>query len=110
MWHIMQFIDGVALGDWPDFEREWCIALGNGRYRIKDPKALGTYLREQYAMFRRLKADVGQQLPRVSRVVEHVDYDAKSVAAVEDLARPWRSRRRPPASSSAATPPASWTS
>ena len=38
-------------------------------------------------MLRRLKSDVGQQLPKVSRVVEHIDYDEKTVAAVEDLAR-----------------------
>jgi hypothetical protein len=87
MWHIMRFIDDSALGQWPEFEREWCDAVGNGKYRIKDPKALGTYLREQYVMIRRLKSDVGQQLPRVSRVVEHIDYDEKAVAAVEDLAR-----------------------
>jgi SNF2 family DNA or RNA helicase len=87
MWHIMQFIDESALGQWPEFEREWCDAIGNGKYRIKDPKALGTYLREQYVMLRRLKSDVGQQLPKVSRVVEHIGYDEKAVAAVEDLAR-----------------------
>ncbi|WP_435018437.1 SNF2-related protein [Tundrisphaera sp. TA3] len=87
MWHVMQFIDDTALGQWPEFEREWCDAIGNGKYRIKDPKALGTYLREQYVMLRRLKGDVGQQLPRVSRVVEHIDYDEKAVSAVEDLAR-----------------------
>lgn len=87
MWHIMQFIDSNALGDWDDFSREWCYGLGNGKYRIKEPKALGTYMREQYALIRRLKSDVGQQLPKVSRVVEHIDYDSKSVEAVEDLAR-----------------------
>ena len=87
MWHIMQFIDRNALGEWEEFEREWCTALGNGKYRINDPKALGTYLREQYVMLRRLKANVGLQLPKVSRVVEHIDYDEKAVAAVEDLAR-----------------------
>jgi len=87
MWHIMQFIDRDALGEWEDFSREWCDAIGNNKYRIKEPKALGTYLREQYALIRRLKSDVGQQLPKVSRVVEHIDYDSKSVEAVEDLAR-----------------------
>jgi len=87
MWHIMQFIDDSALGQWPEFEREWCYAIGNGKFRIADPKALGTYLREQYAMLRRLKADVDQQLPKVSRIVEHINYDEKTVSAVEDLAR-----------------------
>lgn len=87
MWHIMQFIDRDALGEWEDFSREWCYAIGNNKYRIKEPKALGTYMREQYALIRRLKSDVGQQLPKVSRVVEHIDYDSKTVEAVEDLAR-----------------------
>src|SRR3954453_21249216 len=101
MWHIMQFIDDTALGQWPEFEREWCKPVGNGKYRIKDPKALGTYLREQYVMLRRLKADVGQQLPKVSRVVEHTEYDQKAVAAVEAWPARSPSRRRPPTSSSA---------
>lgn len=87
MWHVMQFLDDSILGDWWDFEREWCVAFGSGKWRIRDPKALGSYLREQYAMIRRLKSDVGQQLPKVSRIVEHIDYDEKEVANVEDLAR-----------------------
>lgn len=87
MWHVMQFIDDEVLGPWDDFAREWCRPIGNGKYRINEPKALGTYLREHYAMIRRLKGDVGQQLPKVSRVVEHIDYDEKTVAAVENLAR-----------------------
>lgn len=83
MWHIMQFIDENALGTWPEFSREWCP----GGRSITDPKALGTYLREQYVMIRRVKADVGLQLPKVQRIVEHIDYDQKAVNAVEDLAR-----------------------
>lgn len=87
MWHIMQFIDPTVLGEWDDFGREWCNPIGNGKYRIKNPKALGSYLREQHCMLRRTKVDVGQQLPKVSRIVEHVDYDEKAVQAVEALAR-----------------------
>lgn len=83
MWNVMQFIDEQVLGAWPDFAREWC----RGSDRISDPKALGTYLREQHAMLRRLKADVGLELPRVSRIVEHIDYDSKVIASVEALAR-----------------------
>lgn len=86
MWHVMRFIDPEALGDLDDFYREWCKPWG-GKWRIKDPKALGTYLRERYAMLRRLKADVGMQLPKVSRVVEHIGHDEKAVKDVEDLAR-----------------------
>ncbi len=87
MWHVMQFIDELALGSWDEFSREWCTQMGNGKWRVSDPKALGTYLREAYVLLRRTKADVKQQLPAVQRIVEYIDYDHKAVAAVEDLAR-----------------------
>jgi len=82
MWNVMQFIDDSVLGPYADFHREWCDERG----RIKDPKALGTYLREQHVLLRRLKSDVGQELPKVSKIIEYVDYDAKAVKSVEDLA------------------------
>ncbi|WP_321820824.1 MULTISPECIES: DEAD/DEAH box helicase [unclassified Burkholderia] len=83
MWRVMQFIDDMVLGSYEDFVREYVD--GNGH--IEDPKALGTFLREQHVMLRRLKSDVGQQLPKVSRIVETVDYDAKVVESIESLAR-----------------------
>lgn len=82
MWNIMRFIDDQVLGDFDDFAREWAPSGS-----IKDPKALGAYLREQHVMLRRLKTDVGQELPKVSRIVEHVEYDQRTLASVEDLAR-----------------------
>ncbi len=87
MWNVMQFIDDAALGDWADFEREWVNREAGRGGRIKDPKALGTYLREQHALIRRLKSDVGQQLPKTSIIVETIDYDAKTVESVEALAQ-----------------------
>lgn len=83
MWNVMRFIDETVLGDYGDFAREWTTDAG----RINNPKALGTYLREQHAMLRRLKGDVGQELPKVSRIIEYVNYDTKTVQSVEDLAR-----------------------
>lgn len=82
MWNVMQFIDDTVLGSYADFDREWVDDKG----RITDPKALGTYLREQNVMLRRLKSDVGLELPKVSRIVEYVDYDAKTVQSIEELA------------------------
>ena len=82
MWNVMQFIDDLVLGSDEEFHREWVNYDG----RITDPKALGTYLREQHVMLRRLKADVGLELPKVSRIIEYVDYDAKTVKSIEDLA------------------------
>lgn len=82
MWNVMQFIDDTVLGSYGDFEREWVDNTG----RIKDPKALGTYLREQHVMLRRIKSGVGLELPKVSRIIEYVDYDAKAVQSIEELA------------------------
>ena len=87
MWNVMQFIDETVLGEWGDFEREWVNRTAGQGGRIRDPKALGTYLREQHALIRRLKSDVGQQLPKTSIIVETIDYDAKTVESVESLAQ-----------------------
>lgn len=83
MWNVMQFIAPMVLGSYEDFCREWVDDFG----KIKDPKALGTYLREQHVMLRRLKGDVGLELPKVSRIIEYVDYDAKTVQSIEELAQ-----------------------
>ncbi len=82
MFNIMAFIDDTVLGSYADFQREWVDNYG----RITDPKALGTYLREQHVLLRRLKADVGLELPKVSRIIEYVNYDAKAVQSIEELA------------------------
>ena len=87
IWHVMQFISPGVLGDFYDFVREWCRELGNGKYRINNPSALGSYLREQHAFLRRTKHDVGQQMPAVNRIVQTIDYDQKAVDSVEALAR-----------------------
>lgn len=82
MWNVMQYIDDQVLGSYADFCREWTDDQG----RVADPKALGTYLREQHVLLRRLKSDVGLELPKVSRIIEYVDYDAKAVQSIEELA------------------------
>lgn len=83
MWNVMRFIDTSILGEYGDFIREWTDHSG----RITNPKALGSYLREQHVLLRRLKSDVGLELPKVSRIIEYVDYDEKAVRSVDDLAR-----------------------
>lgn len=84
IWNIMQFIDPDILGSYDEFEREWCS--GNKK-AIKEPEALGTYLREQHVMLRRTKKDVGQQLPHINTIVEYVEPDNDTLKSVEALAR-----------------------
>lgn len=87
MWNIMLFIDPTVLGEWDDFAREWCDNNYGSNKRIKDPEALGTYLRENMAMLRRTPKDVGRELPKVSKIVEHVEHDRTEVKSVEEMAR-----------------------
>ena len=81
VWNVLSFLKPEALGDYNDFYREWC----SGGV-VKDPKALGTYLREAHAFIRRTKADVGQQMPPVNRIIDTIDYDHVEMASIEDLA------------------------
>ncbi len=76
IWNVMEFVAPGALGSWDDFVREWC---STGR-EVKDPDALGTYLREQHLMVRRVRA--GRP---VNTLVIEVPYDEEVEAEQEAL-------------------------
>lgn len=79
---IMSFVRPEVLGDWEDFAREWGAGRDGRGLRIKDPKALGAYLREQNAFIR--KEGKG---PPANVLIETVDCDAEALADVEALAQ-----------------------
>lgn len=83
LWNIMRVIEPGLLGEYGDFMREWT----DGDKTLKDPQALGTYLREQNVFLRRTKRDVGQQMPALNVIVEEIGSDAETLRSVEDLAR-----------------------
>jgi len=82
IWNVMQFIRPGLLGSRFDFLREWT----DDWKTIKDPKALGSFLRENHAFLRRTKKDVGQEVPPVNKVVEHIGHDEKAIRSIDDLA------------------------
>lgn len=77
IWRVMQFIRPDVLGDYEDFAREW---TDHGNV-VKQPQALGSYLRDQFAMVRKL-ADG----PKPNIIVQEIGHDARELEAVEDLA------------------------
>jgi len=83
LWNIFQVVDPSVLGSYQDFLREWT----DGDKLVKDPKALGTYLRELKVFLRRTKRDVGQQMPPTNVIVEQVSSDQEALRSVEELAR-----------------------
>jgi SNF2 family DNA or RNA helicase len=84
IWNVMRFIRADVFGEWEDFCREY-VDYGSGK--LKDPKAVGTFMREQHAFLRRTKADVGKEMPAVNRIVDVVDYDSDVVESIEEVAR-----------------------
>lgn len=87
IWNIFDILKEHSLGTRDEFLREWgAEQYGMTKIIVKNPKALGSYLREKYLFLRRTKADVGQFLNPVNTVIETVGFDAQSVKSAEELA------------------------
>ncbi|PPF64558.1 hypothetical protein C5E11_03985 [Clavibacter michiganensis] len=74
VWNIYDIIAPGSLGTKDEFSREWGgAAMSNGRMMVKDPAALGNYLRQQGLMMGRTREDVGRELPQTIKVSRLVD-------------------------------------
>ena len=87
LWWVLDAIQQGSLGAREEFLREWCTSLGNGKHKVKEPKALGVYLRDQGLMLRRTRKEVGRELPGVNRVPYAIDADMKALDLVGSSAR-----------------------
>lgn len=75
------------LGEKYEFLREWCHGYYDERKaKIHDTKAFGTYLREAGRMIRRTKAEVGRELPALTKIVEEVGADLSYLKRIESSA------------------------
>ena len=83
IFNVMDIIKEGCLGDEMDFLQEW---TNYGRI-VKEPQALGTYLREGFLMLRRTRKEVGRELPPINKIVHTVDYDENEVRKSEDIAK-----------------------
>lgn len=86
IFNILNIIKPGCLGEKWSFLREWAVPHGM-HYKIKDPIALGTYLRDNYLFLRRTRKDVQRELPQINTIVYTVGYDEKEVKRSEDLAQ-----------------------
>lgn len=86
IFNVLNLINPMCLGRRDDFLREWGASYGR-HSRIKDPQALGSYLREKFLFLRRTRAEVGRELPPINKIVHTVGYDDKEVQKSEDLAK-----------------------
>lgn len=82
--NVMAALRPGSLGTRGEFIEEWCKGGGGdpNKIPIADPKAFGTYAREAGLMIRRTRADVGRELPHLTKSVVHVDADEKALDRV----------------------------
>ena len=65
-----------ALGERSEFLREWCQSFGADKQRLRDPEQFGAWLRREGIMLRRTRADVGRELPPLTKIVHTIEVDA----------------------------------
>lgn len=92
VWNIYDILAPGSLGTRDEFSREWGGAeMSNGRMMVKNPAALGDYLRQQGLMMGRTREDVGRELPqtiKISRLIDSYTTALDEIAGdVKKLAR-----------------------
>jgi SNF2 family DNA or RNA helicase len=81
--NIMQALAPDALGTRSEFVREWGAAdYGSKGVMVREPAALGTYLRDQGLMLRRTRKDVHRELPDPIEIEQPVDTDHATIDQV----------------------------
>lgn len=76
---VLDCIRPGALGDWDEFNRDWCGWGDRRTARVKEPAAFGAWAREQGLMIRRTRRDVGRELPSLQVVPHQVEADEKAL-------------------------------
>lgn len=75
--HVVDVLQPGALGTHDEFIREWCIAAPGEKSKLRDSEDFGAYLRREGIMLRRTRADVGRELPPVTKIVHDIESDAQ---------------------------------
>lgn len=87
IYSVVDMLQPDALGSREEFLREWCdFGSSNDNHRVRDPRALGVHMRNAGLMLRRTRADVGRDLPSLSKVPEEVPADRKALDAMQGRA------------------------
>lgn len=86
-WNVIEVLRPGALGQRDEFLREWCTAGFTGsKARLASPEDFGGYLRREGIMLRRTRAEVGRELPALTKIVQDVESDASALKAINNSA------------------------
>jgi len=88
IYNILSVLFPHTIEPYAEFQREWCGGnnYGTDRTSIKDPAAFGLYLRDQGKMLRRTRADVGRELPDLSKIPYVINADIEEFDKIESSA------------------------
>jgi SNF2 family DNA or RNA helicase len=88
IWSIINVLREDVLGTYDEFCREWCTRYTNARNApaLRDPKALGSYLRAEHIMLRRTRKELGRELPPLTKIPQFIASDEKAIESVEGSA------------------------
>ena len=88
---VLDILRPDVLGTKTEFLEEWCKATYGDKPKISDPAAFGAYVRESGLMLRRTRADVGREIPPITKVHHPVEADTEALdkvsASCAELAR-----------------------
>jgi hypothetical protein len=70
---VLNALKEDAVGSDGEFSREWCKGHTGKKALVEDPRALGLHLRDVGLMVRHTRAEVGRELPKLSRFVHPVE-------------------------------------
>ncbi|NWD49068.1 SNF2-related protein [Pseudomonas gingeri] len=81
-YHVVNPLIPDALGGYDEFLREWCIGSPGEKPKLKDSEQFGTYLRREGIMLRRTRAEVGRELPELSKIPHEIESDSAALARI----------------------------
>ncbi len=86
IWNVINVLRPGALGNHAEFMREWCSGGYARKPTINDPKAFGTYLRENFILLRRTRKEVGRELPPLTKISHRIATDREPLEKVRSAA------------------------
>lgn len=75
MFYVVDALLPGCLGERDEFLREWCTPVRDGKASIADSERFGAYLRHEGIMLRRTRAEVGRELPALTKIVHTIEAD-----------------------------------
>ena len=84
IFNIFNLLKPGCLGTRREFSLEWCHYAGLGeKARLTDPRAFGTWARDNFLMIRHTRQDAGREIPPVLTVPYRIDADTEALDAIK---------------------------